>query len=304
MFSIYHYLENFPRFKSYLGKRTDDIGYAGLVNDTSNDLKLTKYEKDQIKNVWGSIIPSPLSIGYSFYKMTKAVDKFNPYYLPSAYYMPYVFESLNLTSGLKVFGHKALQPILFKDAKQPENIVSRISGVFFDSEYNQITYNRAIELVHHHSDDIIFKPATDSSMGRGVKLVKSTDQNIPELLVSLNDFVVQKKVSQSHIMSELNASSLNCMRITTLNINNNITATNRIVKIGAVGAIVDNIGAGSGGMMLGICADGTLTKWGYRVNGTRVELKERLGDNYFVIPNFNEVLDSVISWHRHINSMA
>lgn len=298
-------LQNLQWFQSYLGKRTDDIGYAKLVKANSKKCRLTKQEKWEIKTLYGHIVPYYIiRLGYSFYEMTKALGDFNPYYLPSAYYMPYIFESLNLNSGLKVLGHKSLQALLFKEANQPKTVVSRISGVFYDNQFNQLTHQEAVEIIRQQTSDMILKPATDSSMGRGIRLIKSTDRDLDSLLVSLNDLIVQTKLRQSAKMSELNVSSLNCMRITTLNINNRVSATNRVVKIGAKGSIVDNIGAGSGGMMLGITEDGMVFPYGYRVDGSRVVLRDKLGTDLFWIPNFDSVIAQVLKWHKKIGSMG
>lgn len=158
-------LRNKSRFKSYLGKRTDDIGYRKLTAYGDSSYKLNTSEKKLIKELWGPIIPTPISIGYSFYEMVKAIGCFAPEYLPSAYYIPYVYESLNDVSGLKVLGHKALQPMLFKDCKQPRNIINKISGIFYDENYTPIVIDRVLEILNSQSADMIIKPATDSSMG-------------------------------------------------------------------------------------------------------------------------------------------
>ena len=297
-------LRSQSRFKSYLGKRTDDIGYRQLIAHGDSSYRLSVYEKKSIKELWGSIIPHPMSIGYSFYEMIKASGRFAPEYLPSAYYMPYVYEALNDVAGLKVLGHKALQPILFKDCRQPRNILSKISGIFYDEKFNPVDIDLALEILKRESTDMIIKPASESSMGRGIGLIKSNSNKDVEGLLSLSDFVIQEKVSQSSILSNLNPTSLNCIRITTLNINNRVTAVNTAIKIGAKGSIVDNIGSGSGGMMIGVSENGILKGYGYHVDGTLVRSGDIVDFAGIKIPNFEDAIDMTCKMHRFIPSMG
>lgn len=299
-------LSNIPLYQSYLGKRTDDIGHNKLVQSSkAKCCRLNHAEKRQIKELWGKIIPFPLSIGYSFYEMVKAVTDFQANYLPSAYYMPYIFNVLNDKSGLKVLGHKGLQSVLFRGCKQPETIVSKISGIFYDANYNQISHQEALSILDSYGTDMIYKPATDSSMGRGICLIKYGTKlgGWDNLLMQVNDFIIQEKVIQSSFMANLNESSLNCMRFTSININGKVSIENRIVKIGAKGSVVDNIGAGSGGMMIGLTDDGTLCDVGFRVDGTKVTSNSDIPFGGLQIPNFKDTAKTVINLHSKIESM-
>lgn len=95
------------------------------------------------------------------------------------------------------------------------------------------------------------------------------------------------------------------MRITTLNINGKITAENRVIKIGAIGQNVDNIGSGSGGMMIGVNKDGVLNEFGLKVNGMSVTTKHD-GQPFgkLRIPNFTEVIEFAEKCHSMIPSMG
>ena len=94
------------------------------------------------------------------------------------------------------------------------------------------------------------------------------------------------------------------MRITTLNINNRVTAENRIIKIGAKGSIVDNIGSGSGGMMVGVSEKGILKDKGYHVDGSYVISGETVSFAGMMIPHFEEVIELACRMHKFIPSMG
>lgn len=291
-------------FKSMLGKRTDDVGYD--IFRQNYDLSLSKAEKKEIASLWGKIVRSPLSWGYRFYGMAKAIHGFDPRFLPSSYYMPYVFEALNPVGELPFLAHKGMQNLFFKGIRQPLTIATSLSGgSLFDNNYNIIDRHRIPALLSER--DFIIKPAHDSSMGRGVKMIHSGDNvDFDKLLSSYNsNFIIQEVVKQSAFTSSLNPTSLNCMRITTLNLNGNISAENRIIKIGAKGQVVDNIGSGSGGMMIGVSPEGVLMDFGFRVNGEKTTTKHD-GEPFkgLTIPNFNNVLEFALQCHSMIPSMG
>ena len=291
-------------FKSILGKRTDDVGYH--IFRQNYDLSLSKAEKKEIAHLWGQIIRSPLSWGYRFYGMAKAIHGFDARFLPSSYYMPYVFEALNPVEDLPILAHKGMQNLFFKGINQPLTIATCLSGgSLFDNDYNRIDRHRIPDLLSGR--DFIIKPAHDSSMGRGVKMVHS-DENVDfnQLFDSYNsNFIIQEVVRQSTFTSSLNPTSLNCMRITTLNLNGNISAENRIIKIGAKGQVVDNIGSGSGGMMIGVSPEGVLMDFGFRVNGEKTITKhDGMPFGGMTIPNFQKVLDFAMQCHSMIPAMG
>lgn len=292
-------------YKSYLGKRTDDVGYNKFKNNYNLSHTLTSLDKKEIKQRWGSIVKSPLSWGYDFFEMAKALYGFNADFLPSSYYMPYVFELLNSPEALSLLAHKGLQKLFFRNISQPITIATCIAGILYDNDYNPINQKSLYNELQNI--DFIIKPASDSSMGRGVKLVRQNDNiDLKNLVDSYkNNFIIQKIVSQSEFTKSLNPTSLNCMRITTLNLNNKISAENRIIKIGAKGQIVDNIGSGSGGMMIGLNSKGVINDFGFRVDGTKTSTKHD-GQPFskLEVPNFQNVIDFAIMCHEMIPSMG
>lgn len=303
------FVRGFPVFKSYLGKRTDQVGYSKLINRAKQKgahFKLTQSERNEAKKLWGTILPqSALGRGWNFYEMVKACSVFDPQYLPSAWYMPYVFEKLNYAPFLETLAHKCLHGFFFKGCNQPKMLVGSIAGILFDEFYKVISLEKAIQILKR--GNFIFKPATDSSMGRGIKLfpIPMSANEITTLIgSSKSDFIIQEVVDQSDSMKALNPSSLNCMRITTLNINGLISPTNLIVKIGAKGQIVDNIGAGSGGMMVGLTKDGHLKDFGCRVDGSYIGIEEGFAYAGMQIPNFEEVLKFAVKCHAVASSMG
>lgn len=178
-------------------------------------------------------------------------------------------------------------------------------GVLFDNNYNHISVERLYTQIE--DKDFIIKPAHDSSMGRGVKLIRrGSEEDIKKLISSYHsNFIIQKVVNQSEFTKSLNPTSLNCMRITTLNINNRISAENQTIKIGAVGQSVDNIGSGSGGMIIGVNHQGALGGFVLKVDGTLMD-KKHDGQPFggILIPNFDQVIEFAVNCHSMVPNMG
>lgn len=304
--SITNQLSTHHLYKSFLGKRTDDVSWEVFRKQYNLGHTLTSEEKKAVKQKWGDIARCPLSWGYHFFEMAKAIHGFNPTFIPSAYYMPYIFERLNPTSQLPILAHKGLQRLLFKNIPQPKTVATCLSGGrLYDNDYNPITLSKVKQRLS--SGRLIIKPAYDSSMGREVRMLNINDSSdFNNIIKSYGyNFIIQEVVRQSEFTGSLNSTSLNCMRITSINLNNKISIENMVIKIGAKGQVVDNIGHGSGGLMIGLDSNGTLSDFGFRVNGTKVS--ECHYGNHFGghrIPNFSDVQELAIRCHSMIPSMG
>lgn len=164
---------DFHLYKSYVGKRTDDVGFGVFKKKYNLGHTLTNTDKKEINNRYGAIVKSPISWGYNFFEMVKSLYGFNPDFLPSSYYMPYIFEVLNSPNNLPLLAHKGLHAFFFKGVSQPETIAASIGGILYDNEYHRMSQEDLYLILSH--TDFIIKPAHDSSMGRGVKLVRCVD---------------------------------------------------------------------------------------------------------------------------------
>lgn len=292
-------------YKSFLGKRTDDVGWRIFKKEYQLGHTLSSDEKRAIKQRW-RMVRSPLSWGYNFFEMAKTIHGFDESFLPSSYYMPHIFEGLNPISEISLLANKSLQNLFFKDIRQPQTIAACIAGGnLFDSDYNIISMRALKDRLC--KTNFIIKPARDSSMGRGVKLVKSSDSfDLDNIIKPYGyNFIIQEVIRQSDFTRSLNPTSLNCMRLTSVNLNGRTTVENRVIKIGAKGQIVDNIGSGSGGMMIGLDESGRLKDFGFRVDGTKVNAKHD-GKLFggLIVPDFSKIEDFAIKCHAMIPSMG
>ncbi|MGY6555172.1 MAG: sugar-transfer associated ATP-grasp domain-containing protein [Wenzhouxiangella sp.] len=124
------------------------------------------------------------------------------------------------------------------------SIVSRVSGVYFDSSYSPISEVQAKGVIDRVKRECVLK-RDGGSFGRGLKFFRSS-REIEEALKSNSDFVIQPVVQQAQILGRLNESSLNTFRVYTKLSLGAARVCGAILRFGRKGARVDNVTAGGG----------------------------------------------------------
>lgn len=288
--------------KSIRQKHYDNCNVSSII---VNSLPLTSDEKSLIKDKWGDIIHC-IPRGYQYYRGIKALCGFSPDYLPSSYFYPYIEGILNPYKFKRQLCHKSmLQMVYGLGIKHPSTLIRTYGGVFLDGNYKPLTECEAIKLIRSCNYPLLYKPSIDSEAGHGIRLIEPNDFDdlcneikSGKILMKNADFVLQYLVEQSCETSVFNPSSLNCMRVTTLNLNGNISVGSRALKCGPKGSVVDNIGSGKRGVIVGINPDGILCEKGFYGNG---EIAYGHNDVLFKgmkIDDFYKVVDSAIALHK------
>ena len=114
------------------------------------------------------------------------------------------------------------------------------------------------------------------------------------------DFNVQKRLEQSAVMSLLNASSLNTLRIYTYRtLAGEYVILVSVARFGGKGAFNDN--ASTGGGFCHVYDDGTLDQRVLRYHTLdKPTLKEFLGFEKLTVPNYTKIKDFVIGLHKRL----
>lgn len=301
------------RINALYCKRLDNIR---SLSDMSYDLNLVhpyldksanlSYdEKKEIENKWGVIIPY-LKRGYAFYKALKVIDKFDSNYLPASYYSPIVEDTLNPIRFKYNLSHKGLSELFYREiVKFPYSVLRSFNGIYFDRLYRPLTPNEASKiLLSHLGEPLLYKPALGTCQGKGIIILN--DNNITDLADDIklektnklfDDFIIQEFVPQSPATKEFNPTSLNCMRITTLNLNGEISICSRAIKFGPKDSLVDNIGTGKRGVAVGLTPNGTLMDFGFYGNGEKTSSHNGIVFGGMKIPNFEGVINKAKELH-------
>lgn len=189
-------------------------------------------------------------------------------------YMPEIIFTSELESVLsdrnisRVFADKSMVEILYSGIDGlyiPKTSVVCSSGIYYDSNRNVITKEKAIELLNNCGKKVI-KKTIDSSSGRGVLIVNIKDgidiknnKPVKDLLKEFgNNFIVQELITNSDDIKRIYDKSLNTFRVMTYVIDGKMYHIPLVMRIGRQGKEVDNIHAG--GLFIGINDDGTLKK--------------------------------------------
>lgn len=239
----------YPEYiRSNIGRRVDE---SSCLPATYQNVELTRAEKDEIKALWSPVIPGSLKRSEIFYKMVKGIGDFDARYLPSSFYYPYILFALSPEKYAQFIDNKSLMSFLFPDIPQPRHICSTIGGGYYDEDMRPVSKKEVAKRIIQSDEDLIVKTSIDSERGLGVRLIKSTRLHefsksiLDDSIFSKHDeFVIQKVVKQSKETSIFNPSSLNCIRVTTLNLNGTVSICSTGLKCGGNQSFVDNIGGG------------------------------------------------------------
>ena len=284
------------------------------------NVKWTKKEQKQFddywKNSYGKKIPN---MWHKLYQASSG--KFSVDYMPEYLYTTKIEPCMNDLFYSSVIEDKNFVEILSynSDCVVPETIVVCSNGMFYDSNRKLVTKKEALDLILH-SKNIIFKPATGSSSGKGIKIFSQVEsENVEDIIGDFGkDYIAQKVIMQHPQFAKLNPSSVNTIRITTYIVNGKIYHMPLCLRIGRDGSSVDNIHAG--GLVIGLNDDGELLSEGYQLgygNSTK-KFKRHPDSNVlfegYKLPYIKDIIEAayvlhgrylhvgIISWDFTINS--
>lgn len=250
-------------------------------------LPLTKDEKDKIKEVWPCFELKEKDLIYL--KLYKKEVHFDPYFICD-YPLQLILKKTNPLNQVEALQHKGLVDIWFPELNFPEVYARNIAGVLYDKGMNIITIEDALNLIKE-KDTFIIKPTVETGCGKGVKKVftqTKTNNELKEILETYKkDFVIQETIKQSKEIEELNPSSLNTCRVTSILINGK-WGFSTIFKVGKKGADKDNWNSS---YLIGVTNDGFLKEFGYDINLNKV-YKTDLGKVFkdIKLPAFDKMI--------------
>lgn len=256
----------------------------------SGDYKRRKESLSFAKNNTKELLPESLAnkaidfykpytkidtIFHSFY--TEKTGIFDEKYLPDDIYYSKIDTYYNDWNAAKVVDNKCYYENLFSpvrgEVKHPETFIRRINGIWLDCGWNIIDFETVLESIRRKS--FFLKIARQSEGGKGVFYFDSRSLSFYDdfnMVVSntSKDLVIQKPLQQSNILSSINRSSVNTIRMISLLRNGEVKVYSSILRMGVNDAKVDN--ASSGGITCGIDDNGCLKKLAYSANGERYDV--------------------------------
>jgi len=258
------------------------------VPDIYKKIVLSRNEKAQIKKLWGRDRNM-----YRFYRTIKALGFFDARFCSNQYYIQKIFPVINPYHEFLGIQDKNFFDLYYADEELsfPEVLVKNIKGILFDKDMHVINEKQAVEKMMSVSEFVI-KPSTESNSGSNVRKISNPDAEAVENLLKeyMQNFIVQKIIEQHPLLAELNETSVNSFRITTLFLNGKISVCSSHLKIGKKGADVDNFAKGS--FLVGVDEHGNLGDTGYDINLNEMKISKELK-----LPFYQNVKDMAIAKH-------
>ena len=230
---------------------------------------------------------------FSFYSET--VD---PRYIPDDLWFDRILPYYSNSSFRRFGEDKNYHAVWCPEALRPKTVASQIAGVCYDDQYRIITKEEAARRCAE-CGRFVMKPSVDSGGGRLIRFFESGATR-EETLEAFRDFggnwIAQEIVEQHETLEQLNPGSLNTLRIISFLFENEVHILSAILRVGGVGAKVDNIGAG--GYACAVDEDGRLSC--YSINRRSERCETTAGGVRFsnvVVPRYTDALALVKKLH-------
>lgn len=265
---------------------------------------LSSKQKNEVKNFF-SKYKQPNTIFHKW--LTDKTGEFCVNYLPIDLYVGYVDPYFNDIKAAKYFENKCNYAAIFNKTLQPDTIVKRVNGIWLDGcdrlVKNKVQLKNIIE--NNLDGGCFLKEAQITSGGFGVFFISDKESAFNEIIDISNsiktDLLLQKKIIQHDLMTMLNPSSVNTLRIfSVLGKNAECKIYSSVVRIGVGDTKVDNYA--SGGLAVGVTSEGRMRKYAYNKKGDRFYSHPETGIVFedYRVPFFEKVIRLVKESHAMI----
>lgn len=234
-----------------------------------------------------------------FYSRTGVYSK---EYIPMDFFQAEVIGRLNRIDCYNSYSDKNLDDILLSGVKHPHYYLKNINGYYY-FEGKPVSKEDAAELCKNLGE-VIIKPSL-SYKGIGVNVLHVKDgmtdlegKSIVDVFKQYKkDFLIQEVVHQHPLISALNPTSVNTLRMVTYRSGMEVILAYAVIRIGRSGQVIDNQSAG--GMSTKINPDGTLGKYAFGKAGDDMIEKTDTGIvlEGYQIPYYDKAVEKVKELH-------
>ena len=220
---------------------------------------LTNEEYKEIKAFWEPYGVKPAKFWFRLF--CEGEGGYSVQYVPDDIWIRTVLPYFNNLLWGRAYADKCVYDRLFPHLNRPKTIVKNSCGRFYDGNDTLISKEEAMALCLKE-ERFIAKYATFSYGGKGIYVLESGEVDEEAVQKIFDDFkmnfVVQKLVEQNELLSELNPTSLNTVRVISFFFKGQVHILSAQLRIGGSGARVDNYS--SNGYACNINSDGRLNE--------------------------------------------
>lgn len=260
----------------------------------------TKEYKEIVIPYWKKYGQKPSILWYKLYSAKS--QKVDPRYIPDDMWFEKILPYFSNTQFRRAGEDKCMHGIWFPDAKRPYTVVANVAGVFYDDKYHIITCEEAAKRCVAYKKFLI-KPSIDSGEARLIHFYDQENLTVKKMLQEFAEFkanfIAQEIIDQHPILTKLNATSLNTIRIMSFLFEGEVHILSSILRIGGGGARVDNIGAGGYSCAVGL--NGMLSKLAVNRRSEWVESnQDGVKFETVKVPGYNEAIEFVKVLHMRL----
>lgn len=259
-----------------------------------------KEYKEIVVPYWAKYGQRPDILWYKLYSAeSKQID---PRYIPDDMWFEKILPYFSNTQFRRAGEDKCMHGVWFPDVKRPYTVVANVAGVFYDDDFHIITREDAAKRCVEYKKFLI-KPSIDSGEARLIRFYDQEDLTVERMLCEFDEFganfLAQETIDQHPVLAELNASSLNTIRIVSFLFEGEVYILSSILRIGGGGSRVDNIGAG--GYSCAIDASGQLSKFAVNRKSEWIDCNQNgLRFETVKVPGFSDAVELVKRIHTRL----
>lgn len=247
--------------------------YKEIYNNEHFKLnRLSLREKKEYIHYWKTISPC---VSIKTIEISKSLaGSFDKRIVPEVFFLSYIEPILNNDQSTALLQNKSIYNKWFTDGIFPKCFFHKINGRYFSHDFTKIdNINKYIDSNIQDSDlPCVIKPSKDTTGGEGVHFVHNIEE-IKRIIKLHPDLVVQEKVQQSSLISEIIQDSVNTVRICLYKDKTSAwNVLNSNIRMGKDGSL-DNESAG--GIVCNIRDDGYLNDYAV----------DKFATKYFSHPN-------------------
>jgi len=171
-------------------------------------------------------------------------------YIPEEIFRNDVEPTLNHTIAVEYLQFKSLYNRLFPAGLFPADYLHNMDGVWFDSDYNIISFDEVIQIAKGLDYPVVCKPNKDTGGGKGIVFPKNAAELV-EAIQNKDNLLIQEKIVQHPYFNQFNPQGLNTIRVNMYRsvVDNKQHIISMALRYG-VGGSLDNLSDGGIGAMI------------------------------------------------------
>lgn len=294
---------------------------SGILKELSYKYKARKYTnfkrfksdnnyKQRINKYWGKYNIKKLDY-YSFYSYRHSSGVNSEKFIPEYLFYRYIEPKCSKLELARAYADKNLYDKRFGNiVKTPKTIIRNMNGIFYDENYNEISYDSAYDMISSIEKKYLIKPSLYSGSGRNISSIEKREGKLflgnkastcREIFSMYNkDYCIQEIIKQNNNISKFNSDTVNTIKIFTARVKNEIVFLNSYARFGIEGFLTDNYG--SGGIYCGMNREGVLNDFAYRMYEEKYEYHPDSKYKFegYKYPGFFEIVEKAKKMHREL----